>query len=227
MAAMASKIWRRIEARTALSVANSDLDWAKKAADWAAIHNSFVGSLRRRGMEPMLSVRSYDVFSLGGRINPIEHAWWPRGRASEIERDLLLADREGVLRGIHLHGGAPKDNAALATVRLLDHAEAAGPQVATAMLVSALLHFREARGNDKVGGYELRARARAAIDAAHPIMKELYWNPGSKNVLPISFPTSGKATDLEGLAELLADDGALLIADWIPVRLKSPQSSWP
>jgi hypothetical protein len=135
----------------------------------------------------------------------------------------MEADKRGDVRGVHLHGGIPKSNAALTTVVLLNRAAEEGPEASLAMLMRALVHLREAEGRPPWTTRQLAERAPACIDSVHPILDDLRWHHGCKDVLPIYVVGAPTGASLEELGSILARDAAALIRGWVPVCLCAPR----
>lgn len=212
---MSSKLW----GQRGCEKPNADLERAKRAADWNALREAFVTQLRLLGQEPSLPVRRVEVNSLELAARTEEHAWWPADRVEQIERELREADERGDVRGVHLHGGIPLGNAALATVALLECAAEGGSEASLAMLMRALVHVREARSRSPWATREVAERAPACIDSVHPILDDLRWHHGCKDVLPIHVVDAATPKSLEELGAVLARDAAALIGGWVPVSL--------
>jgi hypothetical protein len=135
----------------------------------------------------------------------------------------MEADEGGDVRGVHLHGGLPKGNAALSTVALLECAAEGGPEASMAMLVRALVHLHDAWDRPSWVTREVAERAPACIDSVHPILDGLRWHHGCKDVLPIYVVNAPTAASLEELGSVLARDAAELIGGWVPVSLCAPR----
>lgn len=217
---MASGLWQQIDERRARHGAENERKQAAKAADWHTLRSAFVARLRDLRAPVTITFRDY---RLREWLGPQEHAWWPAERADEIEAELFAADARADVRLGHVHGGPPESNPALATLRMLERAEEAGEEAKLAMLVLALLEYRCAKNYPPVPT-ELRWRAQDACRSVHAILDGLNWNYGSKRLLPNFIAWCDPPADLGGLARQLADDGANLLTNWVPVRVGNDSS---
>jgi len=220
---MASRLWRGIDKDRAQRRADEERKLAAQAADWLKLRSAFVEHLRRLHAPQTIAFRDY---RLRHWFRPVEHAWWPAEQAEKIEAEMFAADARQDVRLGHLHGGPPESNPALHTLRMISRAAEAGDEAKLAMLVLALLEYRCIDNQPPVPS-ELRWRAHFACRSVHPILNGLSWNYGAKRLLPNFITWRDPPGDLEGLARQLAEDGADLLINWVPVRVQTDPLLFP
>jgi len=213
---MPASFWRRIEERAEQREADEERKRIARWADWVALRDAFQEQLRELGAPRTLTFRSYE---LSASPYPEEFAWWEADRVEENEAALLAADQAGDVRLVHLHGGRAEGNPALTTLRLIDRADEEGEAPKVAMLVRALLHYRQARSYPPLPE-DLLWRAIEACWSVHRILRELTWAHGSKDVLPHMRQHHPAPANLKELGRQLGDYAAALLTSWVPVRVR-------
>lgn len=189
----------------------------RKLLDWGTVRTIFLDRLAQLGAPHELTFKSV---CLPFPDNPPTFSWWRRKSAAKIERVLRanLAARQ--MRIGDPHGGRLLPNPCYDTAHLLFEARRrAGVEATLAAAILSLLYYRVERGMDRPLPMELIEPVRRSCIRAYPALAKPIWNAGSKDVLPIDLPPLRRNPTSEmRLVEELADDGAVLFSQWMPVR---------